>query len=342
MLARVEILLPFTFHVPEGEKFNVYESVTSGYRTRILPPKCSGLKNDHFDADQILINGAKAHKSDVFCIDFHKDSFDREIKEESESLFCDPPFDIINEVLKDFLFKTKFVIKAENIQLIDLHDTSWNLTYLKDDETTFEHVEGLVRGRFGRLFQMSYMALTSEIWEDIYSIEDSSNIPPWEELLLDSGAVLPAVGPSVVLSATALEVFISNILNKLSGNGKIPELLWNWINDRGNFIKEPSKAEEYDILLKVLLGISLKENGRLWEAFSNIKNARNSFVHEGVAKVGTTIVDNKMAREYISKCRDIIEYIRKELPDEMKWPKYNHNVKVEMIKEIKKEKDNGA
>lgn len=327
MLARVEILMPFSFTVPEGERFNICEINVKGYKIRILPPKRSNIEKDNFGADEILINKVKGFLADVFCIDFQKDAFDRRTEHE-----CDPLPALINEVMQDFLIKAKFVLKGENISSVELEDTSWNLTYLNDDETELEKKEGFVRGRFGRSFKMSYMTLNNEIWENIHSIDDINIIPPWDELLLDAGKMLPSVGPSVVLSATALEVFISNILNKLSNNGKIPEILWSWINDRGHFIKEPSKAEEYDVLLKVLLGISLKENNALWEAFSNIKNARNSFVHEGVAKVGNTIVNDKTAREYIYKCREIIEFIKVELPEEMKWPEYQHDIKVEMIK----------
>ena len=63
-----------------------------------------------------------------------------------------------------------------------------------------------------------------------------------------------------------------------------PEL-WRWINQRGDWRREPTVEEQYDTLLKVLTGHTLKEDQDLWELFKHLKTARNSFVHEGMAKV---------------------------------------------------------
>lgn len=157
--------------------------------------------------------------------------------------------------------------------------TDWTLRYLNDDGSELDQKKGLFRGNFFKRIDCSCTAL----WD---AITPEYEVPPWVSLLLDAEQVLPEVGPSVVLGATALEIFISSILNPLATDSSIQPELWGWINSRNQWMANPSVAEQYDTLLGVLLGFSLKEDNDLWKAFSNLKKARNSFVHEGVAKVG--------------------------------------------------------
>ena len=156
-----------------------------------------------------------------------------------------------------------------------------------------------------------------------------------ELLFLDAKAQFPEIGPSIVLAATALEVFISYVLNSIVVKSKIPLELWNWISDRDFWLKQPSEEEKYSILLKILLGISLKDNNELWEVFKNLKKARNSFVHGGIAKIGKETLDVKKAQKLIEKAREITLYIREHLPSEIQWPKYDYKFEVELLKKIK-------
>jgi len=49
----------------------------------------------------------------------------------------------------------------------------------------------------------------------MHQLPDGYEPPPWEVLLLDAIGELPNVGTAIVLSATALEVFIAAILNRV-------------------------------------------------------------------------------------------------------------------------------
>ena len=73
------------------------------------------------------------------------------------------------------------------------------------------------------------------------------------------------IGISIVLAATALEVFISHILNQLAE--KKPDLvspeIWNWFNDREWPLQNPVVKEQFGDLLKMLGGISLKDDSIL-------------------------------------------------------------------------------
>src|SRR5439155_623885 len=104
--------------------------------------------------------------------------------------------------------------------------------------------EALVRGRGAFHFSFSWIALNKPIWEDIRNLPANYEPPPWEELLLDAQSDLPRVGPAVVLAATALEVFISYILDRLANAGSVPPRLWDWINKRGDYVREPTIAEQ--------------------------------------------------------------------------------------------------
>ena len=238
--------------------------------------------------DEILINRKPAFQANGLGIYFQKDSFDRR-----QEIECDPPYPLIARTINLFLLKLRFVTRYSKIHPINFPCISWHLQYLNDDKSELDKTEGLVRGRGAKTVALSWTALNNDIWERIFELPPDYIPPQWDTLLLDANETLPEIGPSVVLAETALEVFISHILNELSKNSSIPKDLWDWINDRNGRLNEPTNKEQFDILLKTLLGVSLKENNDLWESFKNLKKARNSFVHEGIAKIGQNPISEK-------------------------------------------------
>jgi hypothetical protein len=321
MLARLDLLLPFTITIPEGENFSIYQYNDEGYNIRIFPP----IKIEHLvaqdDLDEILINGKPALQAKGLSIYFQKDNFDR--RQGSE---CDPPYPLIARTINQFLLKLRFVTRGSKIRPINFPYTSWHLQYLNDDESELDKTEGLVKGRGTKTIAFSWTALNNDVWEKIIELPPDYIPPQWD--------TLPEIGPSVVLAETALEVFISHILNELSKNSSIPKDLWDWINDRNGRLNEPTNKEQFDILLKTLLGISLKENNDLWESFTKLKKARNSFVHEGIPKIGQNPISEGEARELLVKANEIVIFIKNELPEDLRWPEYKHSIKVEAKKKV--------
>jgi hypothetical protein len=242
MLARVNILLPYTLTVPEQEKFSIYEYEMEGFRVRFFPPKRSERSDSYTDVENITINGENAFSADVLCIDFHKDDFDR-----TENSEYDPPLELIKTVANDFLARLRYVANAANVKLIEFPFTSWGLTYLNDDGTDLPEEKGIMRGRGMRAFQFSFVGLNKDVWEDIHKLKPHQPLPVWKSLLLDADSLLPEIGPAVVLTFTALEVFISKTLDDLSLSSDIDNDLWHWINNRG-YLKNPSIEERYDYL----------------------------------------------------------------------------------------------
>jgi len=134
---------------------------------------------------------------------------------------------------------------------------------------------------------------------------------------------MPNIGAAITLTATALEVCIAHVLDRLVTTTTVPEEMWKWINERDH-LKQPSTEEQFDQLLHILSGHSLKEeDGMLWEAFKHVRGARNTFVHEGSARIGKDAVTEAVAGQLIGRATEIIKKIRLWMPDVMRWPEPN-------------------
>ena len=205
---------------------------------------------------------------------------------------------------------------------------NWRLQYLNDDETELDTQKGFIRAQGAITRRFSWTALTSDIWDQVNLLPDDFQAPPWVTLLLDAQRAMPDIGAAIVLAHTALEVCIAHVLEGLSRTVVVPTELWVWINDR-DWQKEPSTGEQFDVLLRIMAGTSLKENNELWEQFQNLRKARNSFVHEGKARVDNQVVDAAEARRLIGKANDIVMFVREQLPEEIRWPVYEFDLAVQ-------------
>ena len=328
MIARLRILLPQPITIPEGEKFSIYSYVDDNCEVRIYPPNKSDIPTQTDDLKDIEINGAPAFRANSLRIDFVRENFDLR-----ESIECDPSYEFIQRTVNSFLTRLRFVTRGIQIKLLDFPQCTWFIDYLNDDETEVQKQEGMVLGRGRRTLNFSWTVVNSRVWDDIHHLSPLSTTPVWDTLSLDAMNLLPEVGPAIVLAATALEVFIAQILNQLAEQSSIPQELWTWINER-DWLKEPSVEEQFDALLYILTGTSLKTNQRLWEGFIHLKGARNNFVHEGVAKINKRAValTHEDARRLVNTAIEIIRFVKDQLPENMKWPEYQNklNVRVTM------------
>ncbi len=329
MLARLFVLLPFNLTVPEGQQFPVYEYEDTGYKVRFYPPGRSDRAPPLADQDQITIDNVPAFQGDALRIDFQKDAFDRR----SATLY-DPPAQIIERAINFFLTRLRHVARAGQVRPLNFSLATWRIQYLNDDETELQKEEGLVRGRGTLQLSISWVALTKKVWDDVFNLPPNYEAPPWEGLLLDATVELPSIGPAIVLAATALEVFISQVLDQLAPMKVTPPELWKWINERGNWLREPTLEEQYDALTKFLTSHSLKEENTLWEAFKNLKDARNSFVHEGIAKIGESPISTETAQKLITSASNIISKIKEWLPKELHWPEFKYELSVKVLKKL--------
>jgi len=330
MIARLQVSLPYYLTVPGGEPFKIYSYNDEGYVVQFYPPVKTEIPELLDDVKEIQINGVPAFRTNVFYVEFHRTSFDRR-----KNIECDPTYDFIRRTLNYFLHKLRFVTKQSQIKPVDFPNLTWDISYLNDDSTELQKEEGLVRGRSMIMKRVSWNAMNSQIWEGINQLPPDYIPPEWDSLLLDAVDLLPEIGPAIVLAMTALEVFISKILDAMAVNSSIPKDLWKWINNRDWWLKNPAVEEQFDTLLYILSGVSFKKEKRpLWDAFKNLKKARNSFVHDGVAKVGDRVATQKDGAHLVKAAGDIIGFVRELLPEEMRWPQLQYKLDVQVLLKV--------
>ena len=325
MLARLVVRTPFTMIVPDNTQFNLCTYDDQGYEVTAFPPARSDLPI-HADVPESLeANGVPAFVADALRFHFRKDTFDR-----TRDGPVDPPEEVLRRAVTGLIARLRFVTRGAQVSQGTFPQSVWRLRYLNDDESELDENPALVRGRGGRLWQWSFVGVDAAIWNDIHSLSPDWIPPRWDDLLLDATAALPSPGTAVVLAATALEVFIADILEQLAKHNGMASDLWAWLNHRGDWQKDPSTEEQFDVLLKHFVGHSLKEDAPLWEAFQNLRKARNKFVHEGSALLGGRAISGTEAARLVARSQEIVYQIRDWLPEELRWPRFNHSLAIAM------------
>ncbi len=100
---------------------------------------------------------------------------------------------------------------------------------------------------------------------------------------------------------------------------------------RGNWLKDPSVEEQYDTLLSISAKKSLKSDQEIWITCKELKEARNSLVHEGFAKLRNgTPIDASKAKTLIDGAAKIIEWVEAPLPEVHR----RHNNRHTLITEL--------
>jgi len=327
MIAVLHVRLPFELLVPEVAQYTLRTYEDAGYSVQIGVPGRSDTPNRGDVPDSVLINDEKSFQADVLTITFGRESFNRELSTE-----IDPPYSVINRAIASFLGRLKYVSKAPQIHAVELPESAWRLSYLNDDGSELEMQEGLKRVHGAAVFGFSWIACDPALWEIIHALPPDFSPPEWRTLLTDAAGALPHVGTAIVLTATSLEVFIAELLNGLQTRSSLPNSAWFWMNDRANRQNNPTVEEQYSVLLSILCGRSLKEESALWQGFMNLKTARNKFVHTGAASVGGARVTTSQAREYVALAETITATIRDWIPNEMRWPVFEHQVSIQIVK----------
>jgi hypothetical protein len=156
-------------------------------------------------------------------------------------------------------------------------------------------------------------------WELAVKSTVETDIPIYVPLVLDADAALPDIGTAITLASTALETLIEIHLRRLATARCTPPELWLWITHRDFYLKEPSMTEQFDTLLKIFSGKSLKDQPQLWTAFKNLNQARNSFVHGGRAEIGNMPVTIDVAMKLLESTKEIIKWMEQLAPEGDRW-----------------------
>ena len=337
MIARLQILLPHTFAIAADQNLEPYEVVADWIRARVFPPYQSqvdrsivelenptpliGLRDQLDPAEpqvttpSIRIDGREAIQADALRIDFSADEFDRSEK-------SDEPVPIGFRLANDLQQAVRTLGRVPGVKPLSPESTVWQLRFLRDDGSELEKTPGLHRGLGGVGGRWEVTALGAELWNAAKDLPTEFEASAWDSLFLDALALLPEIGPAIVLAFSAIETRIQTALAALAAHGGIGEELWIWISERDDYRKMPSITEQLDSLLHAVSGSSLKDHATLWEAFQNLRKARNSFVHEGRAKIGEQAVTVDRARELVTQAGTIIDWIEALLPADQRRPTF--------------------
>jgi hypothetical protein len=318
-----------------------------GYRVTIYPPHRSQLAENRDEIPlveqarllaptetptlpAIRMDGDQVLESDVIQIDFVADSFDRRIDESPD----DPPIEFVFRILNGFLRRFRTVGRAFQLQSLNPQRTTWRIQYLNDDGTPLEPEEGLFRGRGTGRMSYRLVGLPLHTWQRIHELPLEYAPPPADDLLLDAFGLLPHVGAAVVLGFAALETQIESVLDQLALAHDVGSELWAWINDRNDYRKAPSTGEQFDSLLRAVTGDSLKDRPPLWEAFANLRAARNTFVHDGEAVLGGSPVSSDRALELLQRAGDVMDWVEGLVPEADRRPRDEQLTEFEITSQL--------
>jgi hypothetical protein len=332
MIARLWIITPFILCVPPGAQFKVLESETFGYKVRFYPPMTSRECAERNEGVKVILGDVEAVRVDVIQIDFIAESFNRDIDHQAPGKI-DPSTETIRKVLHSFFARLRRATNGAQIQPSEFPGGNWLLRYLNDDGSELPSEEDKARGVGYCQIGAGAIGLTIPAWETIKSLPVDYSPPAWESLLLDASHPGAPPGSTIVLAFTALEVYIAFVIDGMAQIQTKPPELWGWINHRRHHEKEPSVEEQYDDLLKLYCGHSLKEDASLWEAFRNLRTARNAFVHTG--KVNETHAGKSVAvATLVPFASQIIEKVSQWVPEELRWTKPTNAVELQYLRRI--------
>ncbi|TAK27087.1 MAG: hypothetical protein EPO40_18255 [Myxococcaceae bacterium] len=339
MIARFRVALAFPLTLSSAEKLRSYNVSWAGHEFVVQPPYQSELQTELLSqsvapitelveklrpaavigqSPNETIAGAPALHANALQIEVHRESFDR--RRALADADRDPPASLFFEVANSLLRRLRSVTQSGLIRPLLEKQCFWRIDYLKDDGVDLEIDTTMIRRRLGGHFSWKAVAVTRHVWERAASLPSEFDPTVWEILYQDAITLLPERGPALVMTAAALETMIAHALNVLAAGVTMPDKLWEWINDRDDYRKEPSVEERYDDLLRIVAGKSLKDEKDLWITFKNIKNARNSFVHGGRPTIGNREVTVEETYDLVAKAANVVQWIEALLPETHRRP----------------------
>jgi hypothetical protein len=347
MIARCHILLPFELSVPIDESMEPIEYDRDGYHLRLYAPGWTPLSYAEFQPTRgnelgqlvkkleyhtpqvppapALVNGVPTFDANVIRIDFHKTEFDRRrllpaLDEQQDRIeLGDPTPRLAFDVANDLFGRLRTIARASSIQTLDPDRMAWRIDYLNDDGTLLPVEKNRLRRRWSHHFSRQYVAVNIATWRELQTLPPEFSPQPWDKLILDAHAMLPDVDAAVALANAALEAFSKWLLDRSAVSAGLRPDLWTWINEREGqgyaYLKTPTVDERFDVLLKIFTGKSLKmDQPKLWQAYKELRQARNTFSHRGRPMIGDKEVTDTKTAELVMKASEAIDWCEQLLP----------------------------
>ena len=331
VIARVFILLPFDLLIREGDVLPTLETTTPDYKIKFYPPSHAVERTKMTDgvldpvislrelhparfSDSSLVEGRRVGSTNVLILDFSKSEFERAVNSAGQRA-PDPELKVVYDIANLILSKLRVYSRAFQIKELVIERDPCYIRYLTDEGNELEEEAGKIRGSFSGCGAVGFPVITPDVLGLIVG-PNTAEPYVWDQLLLDAYELLPDVGGAVAMAAAALETFIGWALEILHQERPMSAGLWDWINTRHkDHTKEPSVADKFDILLKAFTSHSLKDDAQLWKYHKELRDARNTLVHKGVAIVGKVPVDSRKARELVNGTDKIVKWVELLLPE---------------------------
>jgi hypothetical protein len=348
MIARAYILLPFTLSIRQNEGLEPYDFDKDACRVRVYPPcQCDLTPTEvattsptpmgdiirrlqpaaqQTATETVVINGTPTVQANLLHIDFIKADFDRRpTGRATDYALGDPSLKSVFSLANDVLARLRAITRGTELQSLAPDECFWRLDYLTDAGHILPRSAGPMRRRFGRPLRWRVAVVTKEVWQQAEALPADFTAHAWDTLLLDAESLLPDVDAAIALANAALETFSKWLAGQLAATAGLPSGLWDWINKRGDWYKEPSVDDRVDPLLKVFTGHSLKDESELWEAYRHLRSARNSFSHSGrpVLRRGNAEheVTADVAAVLVKRAQQIVDWCEARLPSAVRRPK---------------------
>src|SRR5262249_39974531 len=153
------------------------------YTIQFLPPMRDVDALSGRRPESLTLNGKAAFEANVMRIDFRKSNFDRKIGSP-----IDPPEGVIRRAVEEFHSRLRYVTRAAHAQSVSFPRTQggWKLDYTNDDGTPLEECEGLIRGRQTFHVHWSYLGISREVWDSMFTLPSDFTVPIWDGLHLDA------------------------------------------------------------------------------------------------------------------------------------------------------------
>jgi hypothetical protein len=298
VIARIRYLLPFRFFVPADFAGEPLTSAVDGWQIILLPPVQSQILCDALQKpapfslqamtpaahpvviSDVTINGADTIPVDLVEVQLKQDINPVAVTAEVDAWLVHQGRALLNRWLTTY----RVVVGATHVKPLPELGQSWRIDFLDDSGNalgvkTNPKPHGSVAGKVDAV-----ASLVPNFWKASAVLALSQVPTRWEELLVDAFEVWPNVGAAVVLAYTAIETRIDAAVSVLAISQSVDKRLWEWLAEKRPYLTQPTTEEKAKFLFQLFTGDSLSDDKSNWKTFSQMRKARNSFAHEGVAR----------------------------------------------------------
>lgn len=367
MIARFKVLLPFVFTFAFDSNFASVSVEYDEYHVIFYPPMQANINVSATDINAqipmadaganldaaiistpnaaVKVNGKETIQANLLQIDFKTE---RDYNRARGAKEIDPPLESFLAVANGFLEKFRSIASVPNIKSLTLETIpAWRIEYLTNAGAELEKDEKLSRSVHSIKTKWQSNILNANLWNK--ATENFMDFTPyvWDSLLLDAHAQGEDANAAIVLANAALEATVDFALEvSARHSSRISYQSYEWLANKRDFTKQPSAKEKFDEMLYLVAGRSLKtEEEQLWKAFLDLRDARNSMVHEGraVIKKGKKKipVDSQIAAKLTKEAAKIIHWLENLLPEKFRRQKIKYDYEMSLTVPARGSADDG-